>query len=123
MIIIFHDYRIKLGFYQRQDEIPVSVKPLTNNPENGLLIRMTKNQLEFLTEKYLESVDFESETSSEILPDGNMTSNEREAIEAQEVQYPGTILTNMLCFSIFCTRLKTDLLKIADTAKMTLKIL
>jgi hypothetical protein len=89
------ELRIKLGFYQRQSEIPVTVKPSTDNPEAGLLISMSEAQLKFLTDKYLESQDFESDSSEEILPDGTHIHNERTSLEFHENQYPGHILTSM----------------------------
>jgi endogenous inhibitor of DNA gyrase (YacG/DUF329 family) len=92
---LIEELRIKLGFYQHQGEIPVSVKPLTEKSVDGLLISMNEAQLEFLTDKYLESLDFESDHSEELLPDGTHIHNERKSLEYYEDQNPGHILTSM----------------------------
>jgi hypothetical protein len=55
---------------------------------------MNKKQFEFLREKYLESHDFES-SGMETLPDGTITSNERDALVAWNRELPDNILTSM----------------------------
>jgi hypothetical protein len=89
------ELRVKLSFYQEREGAVETTKRTTDNPLNGLLIEMNEKQVKFLTEKYLESYDFESTTSSEGLPNGTMTSNHCEAMEAQEKVTQGTILLNI----------------------------
>ncbi len=86
------ELRIRIGFYQGNANGFETDKRFN---KNGLFIKLSNHQLKFLTEKYLESLDFDSPDSGEFLPDGSSTSNEREALEFHEQDKPGYILTRM----------------------------
>lgn len=74
------ELRVKLCFYQSE-----SGKPL-----NGLLIEMNQKQLDFLTDKFIQSHDFDyPEDYKEELPDGTVTGNQREILEYNERRQPG----------------------------------
>jgi hypothetical protein len=92
---LIEELRIKLSFYQEKDCLPTSNKQLTDKPINGLLIEMNERQLAFIREKYLESYDFENPNEGERMPNGKMTSNHCEALEAFEKETPGFILSSI----------------------------
>lgn len=92
---LIEELRVKLSFYQEKDCLPVTNKQLTDKPVNGLLIKMNERQLAFIREKYLESYDFENPNEREGLPNGKMTSNHCEALEATEKDNPGFILSSI----------------------------
>ncbi len=73
------ELRIKLGFFQEKGNHSESVNQLTEKSDNVNLVKMNQKQFEFLREKYLESHDFEC-SGMETLPDGTITSNERDAL-------------------------------------------
>jgi hypothetical protein len=75
------ELRIKLSFFQGKGNHSKSVKQL--NEKSGIvnLVMMNQKQFEFLRDKYLESHDFEC-SGFETLPDGTITSNERDAMVA-----------------------------------------
>ena len=88
------ELRIKLGFLQEKGNPSETVKPLTVKSDNVKLVTMNKKQFEFLREKYLESHDFQG-SGMETLPDGTITSNERDALVGWEKKFPDNILTSM----------------------------
>jgi hypothetical protein len=89
------ELRVKLSFYQEHESNANSVKRITDKSLNGLLIHMNEKQIEFLTKKYLESYDYESDDTEEMLPDGTLTHNQRKALEAYEKEYPGHIINSI----------------------------
>lgn len=99
------ELRVKLSFYQEHDGNTESVKRITDKPLNGLLVEMKEKQLQFLSEKYLESYDFGySEGCRERLSDGSFANSERESLEFYERQTPGHILQsigNMMVYTLF----------------------
>jgi len=95
------ELRIRNGFYQEQRNGLETDNRFRNGLEtvkrfseersrNGLYVEMTPNQLEFLKQKFLESLDYESD-STERLPDGSTTSNERKSLEFHERKKPGQL--------------------------------
>lgn len=88
------ELRIKLGFFQEKGNHSKSVKQLNEKSGYVNLVKMNQKQFEFLREKYLESHDFESE-DMESLPDGTITSNERDALVAWNRKLPNNIITSM----------------------------
>jgi hypothetical protein len=88
------ELRIKLGFFQEKGNFPESVNLLTEKSANVSLVEMNQKQFEFLRDKYLESHDFEC-SGFETLPDGTITSNERDAMVAWERKYPDYVITSM----------------------------
>ena len=86
------ELRVKLSFFHGQAKNPSTVVRLTDKPVNGLLIAMNERQSQFLTAKYLESIDYESPDSMQTLPDGSKTRNERVFFEYYEREKPGYIL-------------------------------
>jgi hypothetical protein len=88
------ELRIKLGFFQEKGNHSESVNQLTEKSDNVNLVSMNQKQFEFLRDKYLESHDFEC-SGFETLPDGTITSNERDALVAWERKYPDYVITSM----------------------------
>jgi hypothetical protein len=78
------DLRVKLSFFQGQPKKMETVKRLTDKSVNGLIIKMTDEQMEFLKEKYLESYDYEDLKVTTTMSNGKKTNNEREVIEYEE---------------------------------------
>jgi hypothetical protein len=77
------ELRIKLGFFHEKGNFSESVNQLKEKSTNISLVEMNQKQLEFLREKYLESHDFEG-SGMLTLPDGTITSNERDALVGWE---------------------------------------
>jgi hypothetical protein len=88
------ELRIKLGFFHEKGSFSESVNLLTEKSANVSLVEMNQKQFEFLRGKYLESHDFEC-SGFETLPDGTITSNERDALVAWERKYPDYVITSM----------------------------
>jgi hypothetical protein len=88
------ELRIKLGFFQEKGNPSESFNQFTEKSGIMNLVKMNQKQFEFLREKYLESHDFES-SGMETLPDGTITSNERDALVGWERKYPDYIITTM----------------------------
>ena len=78
------DLRVKLSFFQGQPKKTETVKRLTDKSVNGLIIKMTDEQMKFLKEKYLESYDYEDLHVTTTMSNGKKTNNEREVIEYEE---------------------------------------
>ena len=78
------ELRVKLSFFQGQPRKTETVKPLTDNSVNGLIIEMNEQQMQFLKEKYLESHDYEDLNSTTFLSNGTESHNEREVMEYNE---------------------------------------
>jgi hypothetical protein len=88
------ELRNKLGFFHEKGSFSESVNLLTEKSANISLVEMNQKQFEFLRGKYLESHDFEC-SGFETLPDGTITSNERDALVAWERKYPDYVITSM----------------------------
>lgn len=97
------ELRIKLGFFQEKGNNPESINQITEKSDNVALVNMNQKQFEFLRKKFLESHDFESD-DKESLPDGTITSNERDTLVAWERKFPDYVITSMvgdMIFSLF----------------------
>jgi len=102
---LIEELRVKLSFYQEGDESVESGKRTTDKPVNGLLVEMNERQLQFITEKYIESYDFDYDPGClERLSDGSFARSERESLEFYERQKPGHILQSigsMMVYTLF----------------------
>ena len=109
------ELRVKLSFFQGQPRKTETVKPLTDKTVNGFFLELNNKQLNFLTELYIESqcadmnID-EDDIANWTGEDEIDLHDEREEIEQEEIENPGSLLA----------RLKDDLIPtfIFDTMRI-----
>ena len=70
------ELRIKLSYYQSGSNENTTFSVKSASDEIVHLLDMSRNQYEFIKEKFLLALDYDS-NDSEALPDGNMTCNLR----------------------------------------------
>ena len=94
------DLRVKLSFFQGQPKKTETVKRLTDKSVNGLLIKLNNKELDFLTELYIESQCADSNIDEEDIEnwqgeDELYLHDEREEIEQEEIENPGSLLARL----------------------------
>ena len=90
------ELRIKLGFYNMSDE--QSTKAVTNTT-GGIHICLSKSQMDFLKEKFIESIDYDGDITF-TLTDGSSTSNEAEYLRDMEGKYPANVENMMEYYAL-----------------------
>jgi predicted RNase H-like nuclease (RuvC/YqgF family) len=90
------ELRIKLGFYNKSD---VQSTKAVSNPMDGIHICLSKDQMDFLKEKFLESIDYDDDVTF-ALTDGSSTSNEAEYLRDMEGKYPAYIENMMEYYAL-----------------------
>lgn len=94
------ELRVKLSFFQSQLKKTETVKQLTDKSVNGIFLEMNQKQLEYLTEKYIESQCAELNIDEEDIEEWNGEDelelhDEREEIEKEERKNPGSLLVRI----------------------------
>jgi hypothetical protein len=90
------ELRIKIGFYNKSD---VQSTKAVSNPMSGIHICLSKDQMDFLKEKFLESIDYDGDVTF-ALTDGSSTSNEAEYLRDMEGKYPANIENMMEYYAL-----------------------
>lgn len=96
---LIEELKIKGSFYTPNETTDIKPKKTC---DGGIVIKLGERQLDFIRKKYIESLDYDDETTS-FLPGGGYTKNEATFLLETEKNIPGSIddhITNWMLYRL-----------------------